>query len=97
MTKNQVHEWHESRHDDDGKHYKQYFRGHYNGRDWRFETTGPADPDWLILDHAPLEVWEALREVIFKKYQRKRINYKLMESLDKILADMRGTLPAAES
>ena len=69
--------------------YKQYFRGHWDSRQWRFFTTGPLDPDWLPVEHPTLGLWEALRDVVFRKYQRKRINYRLLESIDKIIAGLR--------
>lgn len=90
MTKNQVHEWHESLHDDEGKHYKQYYRGYWDSRAWRFQTTGPNDAEWLPLENPTLETWEALRDVLWRKYQRKRINYKLVEKLDEVLEELRG-------
>ena len=89
MTKNQVHEWHETRRNDDGTSYKQYFRGHWDGRQWRFSTTGPEDADWPPVEFPPPELWVALRDVLWRKYQRKRMNYKLIESVDKVLAGLR--------
>jgi hypothetical protein len=86
MTKNQVHEWHENRPEGG----KRYFRGYYNGRDWRFATTTPEDVDWPDLEKPDLGVWEALRDVLFRKYQRKRLNFRLLDSVDKILERVRA-------
>ncbi|MBL9143128.1 MAG: hypothetical protein JNM99_05535 [Verrucomicrobiaceae bacterium] len=86
MTKNQVHEWHETR-PEGGKHY---FRAHFDGVRWKFSHTTPEDVDWPVIDEPELDVWEALRDVLFRKYQRKRLNYKLLESVDQILVRVRA-------
>lgn len=85
MTKNQVHEWHETLPEGG----KRYYRAHWNSREWKFTTTTPADEDWLPVEKADLALWEALRDVLFRKYQRKRLHYRLLESVDKILAFVR--------
>lgn len=85
MTKNQVHEWHETRPEGG----KRYYRAHWDSREWRFTTTTPEDEDWLPVEKPELELWEALRDVLFRKYQRKRLHYRLLESVDKILALVR--------
>ena len=86
MTKNQAHEWHENRPEGG----KRYFRAHFTGKVWTFATTTPDDVDWPKLETPELEVWEALRDVLFRKYQRKRLNIRLLESVDKILARVRA-------
>lgn len=86
MTKNQNHEWHENRPEGG----KRYYRAHFNGKIWEFQTTTPEDLDWPEMPEPTLEVWEALRDVLFRKYQRKRLNYKLLESVDQILVRVRA-------
>lgn len=86
MTKNQIHEWHETRPEGG----KRYFRAHHDGRCWNFSTTTPEDADWPVIETPELEVWEALRDVLFRKYQRKRLNFKLLEGVDKILERVRN-------
>lgn len=89
MTKNQVHEWHENIPEGG----KRYFRGYYDGRSWRFANTTPQDEDWPAIENPDLALWEALRDVLFRKYQRKRLNIKLLDSVDKIIANVKAGKP----
>jgi hypothetical protein len=84
MTKNQVHEWHENR--EDGK--KRYFRAHWNSRNWQFRKTEPEDEDWVAVEKPSAQLWLDLRDVLFRKYQRKRVPYKLLITVDAILESM---------
>jgi hypothetical protein len=85
MTKNQVHEWHENR-AEDGK--KRYFRAHWNSRAWTFQKTEPEDEEWLRFENPGVEVWVALRDVVFRKYQRRRVPYRLLQGLDAKLEEL---------
>lgn len=84
MTKNQTHEWHERR--DDGK--KRYIRAYWNSREWQFRKTEPEDEDWVRIEKPDAAVWLALRDVLFRKYQRKRLPLKHLESVDAVLEEM---------
>ena len=87
MTKNQIHEWREQ--GDDG--VKRKFRGYWDSRAWRIGMLEPEDEDWKPVENPDLELWKSLRDVIWRKYQRKRLPYKFVEGLDKIIADLDGT------
>jgi len=88
MTKNQVHEWHESL----PENGKRYYRAHWDSRQWRISTTLKEEPEWYVLEKPGLDVWEALREVLFNKYQRKRLPFRLLQNVDAILAELRGEI-----
>jgi hypothetical protein len=55
-------------------------------------TTQKRDPTWTDLKPVPQPVWAELRELVWKKYQRKRCPWERVAELDRILA---GGEPAA--
>lgn len=76
------HEWNERT--DEGK---RFFRGNYHAQEWRILTMLKNDPEWERLEEPPEEVWRALRDIVWKKYQRKRCPWERVASIDKILGD----------
>ncbi len=84
MTKNQIHEWHE-RTEDGGR---RYLRGYWNSREWAVSVLEPGALDWERLEQPAAEVWLALRDVLWRKYQRKRIPFKLVQKVDAILESL---------
>ncbi len=77
MTKNQCHEWHERL--EDGR--KQYIRAHWNSREWIFRLAHPDGEEWMPMQ-AKVDTWLALRDVLFRKYQRKRLPLKHLLTVD---------------
>lgn len=76
------HEWNEKT--EEGK---RFYRASYHGREWRIITTLKTDPEWEHLEEPPEEVWRALRDIVWKKYQRKRCPWERVRDIDKILGD----------
>ena len=78
------HEWHERT--DDGV---RYFRASHHGERWTILTTLKTDPDWERLEpeQIPEEVWRSLRDVVWRKYQRKRCPWERVAEIDKLLGD----------
>lgn len=85
MTKNQVHEWHYTLPEGG----KRYYRGHWNSREWRFTLLDKEVRAWVPVEKPDLDLWEQLRDVLFRKYQRKRLAFNLLDSVDKILVYVR--------
>lgn len=83
MTKNQIHEWHERI--EDGR--KQYIRAYWNSRAWEFQHAHPDGERWMPMEPTP-ERWLELRDLLFRKYQRKKLPWKYVEHLDKQLEKM---------
>jgi|JI6StandDraft_1071083.scaffolds.fasta_scaffold02014_7 hypothetical protein len=83
MTKNQIHEWHERI--EDGR--KQYIRARWNSREWVFHLAHPDGEAWSPMQPT-LETWLALRDVLFRKYQRKRLPIKHLQTVDTVLEDL---------
>jgi hypothetical protein len=87
MHKNQVHEWHESRSREEGGG-KRYMRARWDTRQWHFSLLEPEFEDWQPIAPPGRAEFEALREVLWRKYQRKRLPWRFIEHLDALLADM---------
>lgn len=80
------HEWNER--SDEGK---RYYRGNFRSGEWIvLTTTMKRNPVWEIVESPDLEVWEALRDIVFKKYQRKRCPWERVAELDRIIAEAGG-------
>lgn len=77
----QVHRWREQ--EEEGLRF--YKATHHAGR-WTLQSQLKNEEEWE--DHDPMkrEDWERLREVLFRKYQRRRCPWKFVEAIDKILA-----------
>jgi hypothetical protein len=84
MTKNQIHEWHERL--EDGR--KQYIRAYWDSREWLFRVAHPDGETWMPLENPAPERWLELRDLLFRKYQRKKLPWKYVEQLDKKLEGM---------
>lgn len=76
------HEWNEQT--DEGK---RYFRGNFHAKRWTILTTLKHEPEWEKLEEPAEEVWRSLRDVVWKKYQRKRCPWERVAGIDKILGD----------
>lgn len=84
MTKNQIHEWHDRL--EDGR--RRYVRGYWNSRVWTFRVLLPESEDWELVEKPDADLWLALRDVLFRKYQRKRLPFKHLASVDTVLEEM---------
>jgi hypothetical protein len=78
----EAHEWHERT--EEGVRY--WRATHHSGK-WFFQTTLKTDPDWSRLEPAPRAVWVELRDVLWRKYQRKRCPWIWIEEIDKLLEE----------
>ncbi len=75
------HEW--NLNEEDGK---RYYRGNYMSGRWTILTTQQKrNPVWDRLENPPMEVWAELRDIVWKKYQRKRCPWERVAELDRIL------------
>ncbi|MFK7852403.1 MAG: hypothetical protein AB8D78_15620 [Akkermansiaceae bacterium] len=76
------HEWNERT--EDGK---RLYRASYHSRQWRIITSLKKDLEWQEIENPPEDIWRVLRDIVWKKYQRKRCPWERVESIDKILGD----------
>lgn len=82
----QTHEWRQR--DDDNN--LRYLRACWDSIRWHFFYTTKAMEDWAELPNPTLEDYEGLRDVLFRKYQRKRLPWKFVVDIDKFLEEMKG-------
>ena len=77
----EAHEWFENT--DDGKIY---YRANFIGGRWTImTTTQKRDPVWTDIKEPSQDVWRELRDIVWKKYQRKRCPWERVADLDKRL------------
>lgn len=74
------HQWRE---ENDGE--VRLWRANYHGGRFMLYTKEKEEDRWEKLDPPKKEDWEALREVLWRKYQRKRIAWNLVAKVDKML------------
>lgn len=78
------HEW--SERTDEGK---RYYRANYQGGRWSLlTTTQKREPVWDGVEEPDIEIWRALRDIVWRKYQRKRCPWERVDDLDRILAKL---------
>ncbi|MGJ8696451.1 MAG: hypothetical protein ACSHYF_09040 [Verrucomicrobiaceae bacterium] len=75
------HEWHIT----DGEESHQYWRANHHGGRWTIMMKPDRDADWETIKKPENEHWEMLRDVLWRKYQRKRCPWKMIAKIDKIL------------
>ena len=62
-----------------------YWRVNYHGGRFELYTKTGEDDRWQKLDPPSKKDWEALRDVLWRKYQRKRCSWNLIAKVDKML------------
>src|SRR5210317_1468200 len=79
------HQWRET--GDDGM---RYYRAVYHGGRWTISSQLKDEEEWTPHDPPDLELWRNLRDVLWRKYQRKRCPWKMVEEIDKLLEGEEG-------
>lgn len=82
----QTHEWRER----SAEGRLRVVRAQWNSRKWTFTETFKDIPDWLEVPSPTLGDYEALRDVLWRKYQRKRLPWHFIQELDDKIGEMRG-------
>ena len=60
------------------------------GGAWRFQAKMARDPDWTYYDHPLLEDLLTLREILVRKYQRRRASVEDVASIEKLIHEQRA-------
>jgi hypothetical protein len=55
------------------------------GGAWRFQAKYTDESDWTYYDRPLLEDLLALKDIVFRKYQRRRASSEDLESIEKLL------------
>lgn len=81
----QTHEW-RSRDEEGVVHI---MRAEWDSKQWHFLTTTKKDPEWHEVPEPSVQLYEELRDVLYRKYQRHRNSWDHVEFVDKVLERMR--------
>jgi len=54
---------------------------------WRLQSKTAGDPDWTYYERPLLEDLTALKEILVRKYQRRRASSEDVASVEKLIAD----------
>ncbi len=58
---------------------------------WKIQSKLRADPGWTYHDKPSNEDLAALRDLIFRKYQRRRASYDDLQAVDRLITETQGT------
>ena len=58
----------------------------FGGR-WRLQAKTAADPDWTYYDRPLLADLLALKEILMRKYQRRRASHEDVAAVEKLITD----------
>jgi hypothetical protein len=82
----QAHEWRDR---EEGGRLR-IVRAQWDSKKWTFTDTYKDIPDWRTLTAPSLRDYEMLRDVLWRKYQRKRVPWRFIEDLDVLIGEMRS-------
>jgi hypothetical protein len=68
---------------------KREVRAERFGGKWRFQSKLKSEERWTYFDHPSVEDLEALRDILWRKYQRKRLPHDDVASIDTWLERVR--------
>ena len=84
MAGHERHDWNE-----DTEEGTRMYKAVYFAKEWRFATgmkgSRRVPTEWSDIHKPTTEHWQALRDILFRKYQRKRCPWKFIEAIDKKL------------
>ena len=60
------------------------------GRAWRFQAKDAGDLDWTDYDRPLLEDLLTLKEILVRKYQRRRASVEDVASIETLIQEQRG-------
>ncbi|HST29315.1 MAG TPA: hypothetical protein VLK27_00580 [Chthoniobacterales bacterium] len=72
--------------DNEGR--KREIRATKFGGKWRLQAKTADEPDWTYYDPPLLEDLLKLKEIVFRKYQRRRASAEDVASLEKLIGDL---------
>jgi hypothetical protein len=86
------HVWHTTTKEGD----KREVRAEKFGGNWRIQAKCKNDTNWIYYDSPLIEDLLALHDVLFRKYQRKRLPYEDVAAVEKMIRDRGGEIPPNE-
>lgn len=76
---------------------KREVRAEKFGKRWRIQAKLRSDERWTYYETPLLEDLVDLRDVLWRKYQRKHLAWEDVEAIDQMIRDRGGSVPADES
>jgi hypothetical protein len=74
---------------------KREVRAEKFGGKWKLQAKLASDLDWTYYDTPLLEDLVELRDVLWRKYQRKHLAWEDVAAIDRMIAERGGVPPAA--
>ncbi|MEY2555354.1 MAG: hypothetical protein QOF93_498 [Verrucomicrobiota bacterium] len=74
--------------DEDGR--KREVRATKFGGNWRLQAKSKDDTEWIYYDVPLLEDLLALKDIVFRKYQRRRASAEDVASIDKLIKEQQA-------
>lgn len=75
---------------------KREIRAERFGGRWRFQSKLRSEEQWTYYDLPPVEELEELRDILWRKYQRKRLPWDDVASIDLMLEARRAEEPGPD-
>lgn len=79
---------------EDGR--KREVRAERFGKQWKFQALAKGDESWTYYDVPLMEDLQELRDVLWRKYQRKRLPWDDVAAIDQMIRDRGGEVPSGE-
>ena len=76
---------------------KREVRAERFGGQWRFQAKLKGEEDWTYYDMPEMEDLIELRDVLWRKYQRKRLPWDDIATIDKMIKERGGEVPTEEA
>lgn len=76
---------------DDGT--KREVRATKFGKRWRLQAKAKGEENWIYYDEPLMADLLELRDVLFRKYQRKHLAWEDLDAVERMIADRGGVLP----
>ena len=70
---------------------KREVRAEKFGKRWRLQAKVKGDAAWTYYDDPPVGDLIELRDVLFRKYQRKHLSYEDLAAVEKMITDRGGS------
>jgi hypothetical protein len=71
-----------------GEEGLRYYRVDYHASRWKMMSQLKGEEDWIPHDPMTAEEWQTIRDHLWRRYQRKRCSFALIEQVDKQLEKM---------
>ena len=59
-------------------------------KEWKLQSKLKGDPAWTYHDQPTQEDLAALRDLIFRKYQRRRASYEDLQAVERMISESQG-------